>query len=270
MMRRPTCGFLALAALTATAFAVPAHAADTNLVTNGGFDITSSTTPSELGLNGYTVTGWTNNNNGYNFIFDPTLTGTSSVSGQAAGNTSLSQYTGGQGNASFSVWTSQNGGLATDPSTLLSPAGGNVLAADGAFQVGSISQSISNLTVGESYLLSFYWAAGQQYSYTGATTEMWGVTFGNSTYNTPTVTTASKGFTPWTLASVYFVASAATQTLSFLAAGTPSGQPPLSLLDGVSLVAAPEPATWAVLTIGVVGSIAFASRRRRLRANLMA
>ena len=269
-MRPPTYGLLALTALAAIGLAPPAHAADTNLVTNGGFDITSSTTPSELGLNGYAATGWTNNN-GYNFIFNPTLTGTSSVSGQAAGDTSLSQYANPQGNASVSLWTSQNGGLASDPSTLLSPAGGNVLAADGAFQVGSISQSISNLTVGESYLLSFYWAAGQQYGYTGATTEVWGVTFGNSTYNTRVVSTPSEGFTPWTLASVYFVASAATQTLSFLAAGTPSGsQPPFSLLDGVSLVAAPEPATWAVMLIGLVGAGVVTARRRRSSFNTTA
>ena len=238
--------------------------------------MTSSATPSELGLNGYSVNGWTNNNNGYNFIFNPALTGMSASTNntQAASNTSLSQYGNSQGYTTNSLWTSQNGGNTTngspngnnDPSTLVSPVGGNFLAADGAFQVGSISQTINNLKVGAGYYLNFYWAAGQQFGYTGTTTEKWGVTFGNQSYVTPTVTTPSQGFTPWRLATVYFTASATSQALAFLATGAPSGgQPPFSLLDGVSLVAAPEPATWAIMVAGLFGAVAITTRRRRFR-----
>lgn len=275
-MVRSVFGLVAFAAVAFAGTPRPAIAA-AELITNGGFEITSSSTPSQLGLNGYSVSGWTNNSNGYNFIFNPALTGTSASTNntQAASNTSLSQYGNTQGYSTASLWTSQNGGNTTngaangnkDPSTLVSPVGGNFLAADGAFQVGSISQTVSNLTVGAGYILNFYWAAGQQFSYTGTTTENWGVTFGKQSYVTPIVTTPSQGFTPWRLATVYFTASATSQALAFLATGTPSGgQPPFSLLDGVSLVAAPEPATWAVLAIGLVGAGVFTTRRRRTGA----
>ena len=286
-MSRPVYGFLALAALAGVVASAPADAAAINLITNGNFETTTTTgtasasTPSQLGLNGYGVAGWTNNDSGYNFIFNPTLTGTSASTGgtQAASDTSVSQYSNGQGYSTVSLWTSQNGGNTTngtangntDPATLVSPTGGNILAADGAYQVGSISQTVSGLTAGAGYYLSFYWAAGQQYGYTGATTENWGVTFGNQSYTTPTVTTPSQGFSPWRLATVYFTASATSQVLSFLATGTPSGgQPPFSLLDGVSLVAAPEPATWAVLTIGLLGTAVVVTRRRRSNPNAAA
>ena len=56
-------------------------------------------------------------------------------------------------------------------------------------------------------------------------------------------------------------ATSPTATLSFLAVGTPGGQPPFALFDGVSLVQVPEPATWAVLLTGV-GLAGLASRRR--------
>ena len=261
-MFRPALGFLAL---TAVALAAPITAnAAVNLITNGGFDTTSSATPSELGLNGYSVAGWTNNNNGYNFIFNPTLAG-------SAGYTSASQYTGRDGTATVGIYTAATSTAPSAPKTLTSPVGGNILAADGAFQVGSISQTVNGLTAGASYLLTFYWAAGQQTTFTGDTTESWGVTFGNQSYNTGTVTTPSQGFTPWRLASVYFTAASTSTVLSFLAAGGPSGgQPPFSLLDGVSLVAAPEPATWAVLVIGLIGAGVVTTRRRRTRPTLIA
>jgi hypothetical protein len=49
--------------------------------------------------------------------------------------------------------------------------------------------------------------------------------------------------------------------LAFLAIGTPSGEPPIVLLDGVSVVAAPEPAAIALFGLGTLG-FALARRRR--------
>ena len=53
--------------------------------------------------------------------------------------------------------------------------------------------------------------------------------------------------------------------LKFLAVGTPTGVPPFSLLDGVTMNAVggvPEPATWAMMILGIGGIGAMARRRR--------
>jgi hypothetical protein len=48
--------------------------------------------------------------------------------------------------------------------------------------------------------------------------------------------------------------------LSFTAIGTPSGEPPFSLLDGVSLTV-PEPDSWAVIVSGMTILILYVRRR---------
>ena len=53
--------------------------------------------------------------------------------------------------------------------------------------------------------------------------------------------------------------------LSFLSQGTPTGLPPMVALDGVSLVAAPEPASLAVMITGLAG-LGYFQRRRQKRA----
>ena len=58
-----------------------------------------------------------------------------------------------------------------------------------------------------------------------------------------------------------FVATATTQTLTFLAKGTPQGQPPVVLLDGVSMIQTPEPATLVLLGGGLIAIIAIKKRR---------
>lgn len=273
-MQRKTYGLVALWSLAAATLSTPAHAAQ-QLITNGDFETictaatatascaagtTYTGSPSQIGYNNTSyLAGWTSASGGYNFIFNPTLTGAapgSLVAGSAA-YTSTGQY------GNVSLYTSQNGGSASAPASLISPTGGNFVGADGAFQVGAISQTVNGLVGGTDYLLTFWWAAGQQAGFTGASTENWGVTFGSQSYTTPTANNPSQGFTPWAQASVLFRATSTSQVLSFLAAGTPAGQPPFSLLDGVSLVATPEPATWAVMTVGLVGAAAFAARRRR-------
>ena len=62
------------------------------------------------------------------------------------------------------------------------PPGGNFVQADGNPEYEStFYQTISGLSVGSSYSLSFWQAAGQQQGFTGATTEQWLVFFGNTT-----------------------------------------------------------------------------------------
>ena len=233
----------ALVSLTVLA-SVPAHAA-VNLVMNGDFETTTMTTPQQM--NTANVASWSTT--GYSFIFFP---GTADTTGS---------YTP-QFNGNLTLWGPKNGGIGALPAT--SPTGGNFVAADGAFETAPITQVVNGLAAGTNYLLTFWWAGAQQAGFYGDTTESWGVTFGNQSYSTPTTKTPSQGFSPWRQASVVFSATAASQALSFLASGAPTGgQPPFSLLDGVSLVAAPEPATWAVLVAGLAGAAAFTTRRRR-------
>jgi hypothetical protein len=121
--------------------------------------------------------------------------------------------------------------------------------------------------VGDLYKLSFYWAGAQQYTFTGATTEGWQVTFGSQTDNTATVSTPSHGFSPWELQSFTFTASSTSQVLSFLSTGGPSSSiPPFALLDGVSLTQVPEPGSWTLLLggLGVLGGLRLTGLKKKL------
>lgn len=145
--------------------------------------------------------------------------------------------------------------------------GGVVIAADGDPDwAGSISQSLSGLTVGNDYTLTFNWAGAQQQGFSGNTTERWEVSFGSETQSTATINTPSQTFVGWQTASMTFTPTSATQTLKFLAKGTPSGQPPWLLLNNVSMSsvsAVPEAGTVALLLVpGLIGA-AYLRRRRK-------
>jgi PEP-CTERM motif len=150
-----------------------------------------------------------------------------------------------------------------------SPAGGAFMALDGdpGFS-GPLEQTISGLTVGQTYQLSFYWAGGELFDRTGyQTIELTG-SLGSSTFSTPTFTNhAGAGnpgdFSGWMLETFNITATATQETLSFLAVGTPaSNLPPFALLDGVTLTAVPEPSTWAMMLLGF-GGLGYAAYRRR-------
>jgi len=224
------------------------HAAP--LVVNGGFENTSLTASYEM--NTTNVTGWSTT--GYNFLY---RSGTATSSGA---------YTP-QWKQQIKLWDTNASGVSNGfPAS--SPDGGNFIAADGAYEVAPITQTINGLAIGGRYNVSFYWAGAQQTGYTGVTTEQWKVSLGKTTQSTAVATNPSRGFTGWLFQTFTYTATSASEVLSFMAVGTPAGQPPFSLLDGVSMNAAlavtavPEPASWTMLLLGLV-SVGSVKLRRR-------
>jgi len=245
---------LPLAALVAATLGCgAAHAA--GLITNGSFEASSfsGNTQFNAGFAGNGVTGWVNPD------------------------------TNGQGSLTFyydsATATTQNAVNAFgDPLAILrpgitetftaSPDGGKFVAFDSdPGYAGKLQQSISGLTPGSLYALSFYWAAGQLQNRTGATFDAFQVTFGSQTLSTPTINVPSEDFRHWRSETLTFTATSATQLLSFLAVGGPGGLPPVALLDGVSLNAlppstVPEPASLGLIGLGIAGLGAVGLRRR--------
>lgn len=234
-------GTIAAAGLLALA-CTNVQATPVNLVKNGDFEQTTGT--GQIGYN-TTVAYWTSEG-GYNFVYG---------TGEADTTGALSWF-----GTPMTLWGSNNGGANAIAS---SANGGNFLAADGAYGVSAIQQLIEGLTVGATYVVNFEWAAAQQYGFSGETTEHWRVNLGDdpSTWQaTGIYTNASHSSSDWMQYSMRFTATSTSEMLSFLAAGTPSGEPPFSLLDGVSMYQVPEPASWLLLILAMA---TIAAMRRR-------
>ena len=228
-----------LAAMTVVSMG--AQAAASSLVANGNFE----TTTNGAGMLGYNTnaTGWTTD--GYNRLFTAGSADTTGSDGKYGG---------------LWLWGPANG--SANGLTAASPAGGNYVAFDPAFEVGALKQTVTGLTAGQTYQVGFWWAGAQQQGYTGATTEGWQVSLGGDTQTTAIVDNASHGFTGWTHQVFTFTADGASDVLSFFPKGGPPGVPPFALLDGVTMNAVPEPATWTMMILGVGGIGALARRRR--------
>jgi hypothetical protein len=219
--------------------------AATNLVANGNFDKTTNGTNKQLSstvtneANRTTIANWTSSNGndgGYNFVLDsktaPTWDSAIWLKGNNNGYNPLDQR-------------------------------GNIFASDSQYWPGVLSQTVSGLTAGSAYTLSFDYALAQQVGFDGANlNNFWQVGFGGASQNSTALSIDNGGFSGWKTATMTFVAGDASQVLTFLAKGTAPGAPPFLLLDGVSLVSAvPEPATWGML-LGGLGLLGFAARRR--------
>jgi hypothetical protein len=220
------------------------------IINNAGFETTTLSSPGGYicQASGNTtctsnLTGWTSTCNAAN--------GNCGTSGTVA--SVLFAGTGGSAfNGGFGLWTVSD-----------SPDGGNYVAIDGdSVYSASISQSIGGLIVGDHYALVFDQAAAQQNSTTGPTTEQWQVTFGSQTQTSPLMNDTSHGFVAWNKVTLNFVATSATQTLTFLALGSPHGGPPVVLLDGLSMTETPEPQTYALVGLGLAAIPLIVKRRK--------
>jgi len=169
-------------------------------------------------------------------------------------------FAGTNGDVDVGAW---NSGYGLYPTVLNPPGGGNVVAIDGGSPYSSsLSQTVHNLVVGQEYVLNFYQGAAQQEGMSGATTEQWQVTFGSTTKSSTLMNNASEGVVPWQSQSMAFIATSTSEILTFLAVGTPNGEPPVVLLADVSMVL-PEPGSAAMIATGMVVLLA---ARRRARA----
>jgi hypothetical protein len=225
------------------------------LITDGTFLATSDASPGGfLCQNGSGVGSTCTSNLTY-------WTPTCSASGCVDTSTPASLlYAGSNGDVDVGAW---NGGFGLYPTVLNPPGGGNVIAIDGGSPYSSsIAQMVQNLVVGQQYILSFYQGAAQQVGQSGATTEQWKVTFGGSSQSSTLMNNASAGVVSWQSQSMSFIATSTSELLTFLAIGTPNGEPPVVLLADVSMVL-PEPGSAPIIGTGLLVLLVV---RRRTRA----
>jgi PEP-CTERM motif-containing protein len=247
------------AVAVALAMGTSARAAD--LIVNGSFSSDSMTVAHEFGASyifGQTVTGWTSASTQALNIWEPTQAGaTGPVNALDRFNPAFGQY----------LWA-----LPSTPD----PDGGAFVVLDGdAHANGALTQTVTGLKVGDTYSLSFDWAADQFRDRTGPTTEKLMVDFGSDSFTTATLNNPSDSATGWFTVTHSFTATSTSELLSFLSIGTPGGLPPAALLDGVHLTdvgvgthgaGTPEPASWALMILGFTGLGAVLRRRRTLAA----
>jgi len=131
------------------------------------------------------------------------------------------------------------------------PLGGNFLEDDGSSGLSTpVTQTITGLTAGQSYTLTFYQAGGQQYGESGQTNQYWQVTLGGDTQTSAVMAVPSQGVFPWEAQTLTLTADNTSDVLSFLAVGS-GGVPPMVFLADPDLESnVPEPSA-GLLLIGV-------------------
>ncbi|HUO99073.1 MAG TPA: PEP-CTERM sorting domain-containing protein [Rhizomicrobium sp.] len=257
------------AVLAATAITLPAAATPLPGLVNLNFLNYTGASPKNY-FNNVQPVGWTGGS-GLIFIDSP---GNSSNPASACGATYLQTY--------------------TCPSTLGIKGGYNYVEADGnPYYESGFNYTVSGLTVGKTYTLSFYQAASQQTGFVGNNTNQWIVSLGtaglSTTYlggqmysygntdggatvvATPLMTIPSGSGVDWSYVTVNLTADAATQVLSFLAWGNNGSSinvPPIAFLAGVNSApglntGVPEP---GVLGLFGAGLAAFGGLRLRRRS----
>ncbi|MDC8784599.1 PEP-CTERM sorting domain-containing protein [Roseateles koreensis] len=146
-----------------------------------------------------------------------------------------------------------------------SPVGGNMMAA-WYLTVGTptLSQTLSGLTPGKNYNISFYESTANTSPDAYAASLQWLVSLGSQTLGgTAMQAAAPHSGAAWKKVNLTFTANMATETLKFVASATaPLAPEPLMLLDGITISAVPEPST-AALSLAGLGLFGFLLSRRR-------
>jgi hypothetical protein len=155
------------------------------------------------------------------------------------------------GSGSVDVISSSFPGLVTPPD------GSNSVDLDGsdAPPAGGITQTLTGLTVGASYILSFEYIGQSGY------TPNFSVMLGNSTVvNAMSVTNS----TSYTLFTTTYSATDTSAALTFISNDAPGSYNGVIIADvSVNSAAVPEPASCAMLGMGVLAIGAFGRYRRR-------
>ena len=139
-----------------------------------------------------------------------------------------------------------------------------VVGIDGDTSAATLSQTLTGLTQGAAYQVSFDWAAVQYNTAVGAYSEQFQVSFGGSSQTTTLQSEPSKGNSGWISEKFTFVADGTSDTLTFLSLGNPSGVPPVGLLSNVDVSPVPEPSTLVMLGLGGVWLVGVRLRRKQL------
>jgi choice-of-anchor C domain-containing protein len=185
-----------------------------------------------------------------------------SFSTLSAGDTSITGWTVGGGGIDYigNYWTASNGNSSLDLN---------------GFNPGSISQTLTGLTVGAKYQISFDMAGNPDGNPTNKSLDVAldGITAYSATFD---VSGHSNGAMGWATNTFDFTATGTSQLLAFVSTTTQdsgNGTYPFAFgpaLDNVNLTQlaqsapspVPEPATWAMLLLGLFG-IGFAATRRK-------
>lgn len=142
-------------------------------------------------------------------------------------------------------------------------------AAEGSGYREGISQTITGLTMGESYTISFQQANGLRFdqgSHLGVgNTGGWevfidGGSIGSSLSLNDNSVPSGSFPDSWNSGSVTFQAGDTFQTLEFLAFGGSASNPTFQFLDNVTVAAVPEPTAMFLCSTGIIG---FFGRRKR-------
>ena len=250
-------------------------------LTNLDFSVYKGVAP-KASFTAVNPTGWTGSGDAY--IAHP-CTGTC-VPGQPGDESAASQY--------GPISTSENPTDLT-PSVFKSAASNYVMAVgDANTDSGFQSATLTGLTVGETYELTFYQGASQEKNYGGDSSDQWVValstsglqvscpagpspgpcTYGSSDphasiQTSPLMNVPTGTADGWEPVTMFLTADSPTEKLSFLAWSNQGAQnltvPPVLFLAGID-ADLPEPSTWAMMIVGFLGIGGLAWRRSRRAA----